>query len=52
MGTGTSGPHHIYVGSLDEYGEDNEALLREPPEHWAKEELVPHSNLPISQEKS
>ena len=46
-----SGSHHIHVGSLDGCGEDNEALQREPPEHWAEEEIIPHSNVPISQKR-
>ena len=46
-----AGSHYIRVGGLDGCGEDNEALQREPPEHWA-EEISLHSDLPIDQKRS
>lgn len=36
---------------MDGYGEDNEGLQRDPPKHWAEEEIAPHSNLPIDQKR-
>lgn len=45
------GSHHIHISSWDGWGEDNEALQRESPEHRAEEYTALHSDLSEDQKR-